>query len=220
MGPAVTRTFTAGVCAAGGSWQAGTRTGDPAYLRFFTAFFCSKLTSFRIERLGIVARMRPLDFAVQRLHVLEGAAEIFRRAGARAFEHFRPAFAGGPFFEDDLVDPLVGEIVAVENADRQPAFAEEIRHRQHRLVLELAGRLVFQADRADHIDQPLALAVAELVRALVVPAHHRLDRVAELDEGDVRGNRKPPPDLRLDPVEKHLHHHPVFVLCLRHARSL
>ena len=164
--------------------------------------------------------MRPLDFAVQRLHVLESAAEILRRAGARAFEHFRPAFAAGPFFKNNLVNPLVGEIVAIKNADRQPAFAEEILHLQHRLVLELPGRLVFEPDRPDHIDEPLALAVAEFVRALVIPTHHRLDRVAEADESDVRGNRKTPPNLRLNPVEKHLHHHPVFVLCLRHATSL
>ena len=191
-----------------------------ASLSLFHRVLLLETHQLRIERFRIVSRMRPLDFAVQRLHVLEGAAEILRRTGARAFEHFRPAFAGGPFFENDLMDPLVGEIVAIEDADRQAAFAEEFLHGEHRLILELAGRLVFQPDRADDIDESLALAVAEFVRALVVPAHHRLHSVAELDESDLRGNGKPPPDLRLDPIEKHLHHHPIFILRLRHARSL
>ena len=164
--------------------------------------------------------MRPLDFPMQRLHVLESPAEILRRAGPRAFERLWATFAAGPLFKNDLMNPFVCEIVAIKNPDRQTALAEEVLHRQHRLILELARGLVFKSDRADDIHQPLALAVAEFMRALVFPAHQRLHRIAELDECHLCGNREPTPDLRLDAVEENFHQHPVLVLGFRHARSL
>ena len=102
------------------------------------------------------------------------------------------------------MDPFLGKVVAVENADRQPPPADELREGELRLVLELTGRLVLQADRTDDVDQPLPLAVAELVRVLVFPAHGRLQHVVQPGEGEVRRHRHPAPDLRGDLVEEDL----------------
>lgn len=173
-----------------------------------------------IEGLRIVARPHPLDLAVECLHVLERAAAIFFRAIACAFEHFRPALTDHPFFEHDFVDPLVCKVVAVEDADGQAALAKEFADGEHGLILELAGGLILQADWSDHIHEALALAVAEFVRVLVVPAHRGLDGIAQLNEGHILGNRKTPPDLRLDAIEEYFHHHPVLVFRFRHALSL
>ena len=135
-----------------------------------------------IEEIGVVAGVGPFDFASGGLHVLERAAEILGWAGAGAGDDLGWAITGGKFLKDELVDPFVCEVVAVEDAEGEALAADVFCDGEVELVLELADGLVCEADGADDIDEALAFAVAELVRVFIFPAHGALDGVAELEE--------------------------------------
>jgi hypothetical protein len=159
----------------------------------------------RLELGRVVAFVEELEFAGEGVHKEFRSAAVFGGAGPLAFEEERllGLFTGGFFLEGDFMDPVFGEVVAVEQAEGGRAAADEGGDGDGGFLLEVVALEDVGVVVGDDILEALAFAMAKLVEVLVLPAHGILDGAVELGEGGRGADRKTAPNSRLDAVHEH-----------------
>lgn len=139
------------------------------------------------------------------MHHVEGAAEGFGRASAFAAEELGfGVLAFRAALEHDFVNPFVGEVVAVKEANGEALAAEELFESDLGFVLEFAGGDFLEAVGADDVFEIFAFAVAEFVGVFGFPAHGVLDGFVELAEGRGLGKTDFAPDFWGNPIQEYL----------------